>query len=66
MPKEEEIDFDAGITLNKKTNDSVEKGDVIFTLYSSKEIDGEIIDYLNSSFSIDDNKAENKIILEKI
>ena len=35
--KESEIDFSAGIILQKKTGDYVEKGDVIATLYASKE-----------------------------
>lgn len=33
--KEDKIDFSAGIAMNKKTGDNVEKGDVLATLYSS-------------------------------
>ncbi|MBR7141092.1 MAG: pyrimidine-nucleoside phosphorylase, partial [Clostridia bacterium] len=33
--KEDKIDFCAGITLNKKRGDSVKKGEVIATLYTS-------------------------------
>jgi pyrimidine-nucleoside phosphorylase len=35
--KEDIIDFAAGIYLNKKTGDFVEKGDVIATLYTEKK-----------------------------
>ena len=35
--KEDEIDFSAGIYLRAKTGDFVKKGDVIATLYTSKE-----------------------------
>ena len=34
--KEDVIDFAAGIYLNKKTGDFVNKGDVIATLYTEK------------------------------
>ena len=35
--KEDPIDYSAGIILNKKTGDYVEKGDVIATLYANDE-----------------------------
>lgn len=35
--KDAPIDFTAGIVLNKKTGDKVEKGDVLATLYTSRE-----------------------------
>ena len=35
--KESSIDYAAGIMLNKKTGDKVEKGEVIATLYTNKE-----------------------------
>ena len=35
--KESEIDYSAGIILHKKTGDYVKKGDVLATLYTSKE-----------------------------
>ena len=37
--KEDSIDYEAGIYLNKTSNDYVKKNDVLFTLYSSKPID---------------------------
>ena len=33
--KDDELDFSAGIILNKKTSDKVEKGEVIATLYAN-------------------------------
>ena len=35
--KESDIDFSAGIVLNKKTGDTIVSGDVIATLYANKE-----------------------------
>ena len=33
----EEIDYSAGIVLNKKTGDKVVKGDLLATIYTNKE-----------------------------
>ncbi|CAC13819.1 THYMIDINE PHOSPHORYLASE (TDRPASE) [Mycoplasmopsis pulmonis] len=63
--KEEKIDFEAGISLNKKTNDLVKKGDVIFSLYSSKPIDPSLIDELKNSWKISESKVDFKMILDK-
>ncbi|VEU70154.1 pyrimidine-nucleoside phosphorylase [Mycoplasmopsis glycophila] len=64
--KEDSIDFEAGITLNKKTNDPVKKGDVIFTLCSSNPIDSNLVDELATAYQINENQIENKIILDKL
>ncbi|WP_029608862.1 pyrimidine-nucleoside phosphorylase [Mycoplasma simbae] len=64
--KEDSIDFEAGITLNKKTNDFVQKDDVLFTLYSSKPIEPSLIDELKNSYKFNQNKVENKIIIAKL
>lgn len=64
--KEDSIDFEAGITLNKKTNEFVNKNDVLFTLYSSNEIDKNLINELKTAYKFNDAKIENKIILEKL
>ncbi|TNK83613.1 pyrimidine-nucleoside phosphorylase [Mycoplasmopsis pullorum] len=64
--KEDPIDNEAGITLVKKTNELVQKGDTIFRLYSSKPIDLELIDELKSGYKINKEKVENKIILAKL
>ncbi|APJ38267.1 pyrimidine-nucleoside phosphorylase [Mycoplasmopsis pullorum] len=64
--KEDSIDNEAGITLVKKTNEPVQKGDTIFKLYSSKPIDLELIDELKNGYKINKEKVENKIILAKL
>ena len=60
------IDNEAGIYLNKKTNDKVVKGDLLFTLYSSKEIPTSVIKDLETAFDISNKKIENKTIIEKL
>lgn len=64
--KGDSIDYDAGIYLNKKTNEEVKKGDVLFTLYSSKEIPSSVIDSLKNAYIISDKKVKNEIILKRI
>lgn len=64
--KEDDIDFEAGITLNKKTNEKVQKGDVLFTLYSSNPIDVKLVEELASSYRYNSEQVENKIILAKL
>ncbi|MHA0272723.1 pyrimidine-nucleoside phosphorylase [Mycoplasma sp. 48589B] len=64
--KEDSIDFEAGITLNKKTNEAVKKGDVLFTLYSSNPIDVELVEELKNGYKFNKEKVENKIILDKL
>lgn len=64
--KEESIDFEAGITLNKKTNEEVKEGDLLFTLYSSNPIDLSLLDELKVGYQINDYQVENKIILDKL
>ncbi|MFV8499782.1 pyrimidine-nucleoside phosphorylase [Mycoplasma sp. VS424B] len=64
--KEDSIDFEAGITLNKKTNEEVKKGDVLFTLYSSNPIDLELVEELKNGYKFNQAKVENKIILDKL
>ncbi|QDF65258.1 thymidine phosphorylase [Mycoplasma nasistruthionis] len=64
--KEDELDFEAGITLNKKTNEQVSKGDVLFTLYSSNPIDLELVEELKQGYRFNQAMVENKIILDKL
>ena len=64
--KEATLDYDAGIYLNKKTNEKVSKGDVLFTLSSSKEISNSIKTELENAYNINETKVENKIILGKL
>ncbi|UWV84384.1 pyrimidine-nucleoside phosphorylase [Mycoplasmopsis felis] len=64
--KEDSIDFEAGITINKKTNEKVEKGDVLFTLYSSSKIDLSIIQELKNGYRINQMQVENQVILDRM
>ncbi|MGZ9413156.1 pyrimidine-nucleoside phosphorylase [Mycoplasma sp. 480] len=64
--KEDSIDFEAGIQINKKTNDKVNKNDLLFTLYSSNPINEELVQELKDSYKINSQTVENKIILEKM
>ena len=61
--KEDTIDYTAGIILNKKINDYVGVGDVLFTVYTNKDIsniDFNIIDITNNKME------EPKLIYEII
>lgn len=59
--KEDSIDYNAGIVIHKKKGDYVEKGDLILSLYTKKDIIEEI------SIEISDNKKEeDKLIYEII
>ncbi|WP_322876053.1 pyrimidine-nucleoside phosphorylase [Mycoplasmopsis felis] len=64
--KEDSIDFEAGITINKKTNEKVEKGNVLFTLYSSSKIDLSIIQELKNGYRINQEQVENQVILDRM
>ncbi|QSF13827.1 thymidine phosphorylase [Mycoplasma sp. Mirounga ES2805-ORL] len=64
--KEESLDFEAGITINKKTNEEVKKGDLLFTLYSSNPIDKELIKELETAYRFNKKPIENKIILDTL
>ncbi|EIE40470.1 pyrimidine-nucleoside phosphorylase [Mycoplasmopsis canis UF31] len=64
--KEDSLDFEAGITLNKKTNEYVKKGDVLFTLYSSNPIDVKLVEELSIAYKFNDKQVENKIIIDKL
>lgn len=61
--KEDEIDYSAGIIVNKNINDYVNKDDVIMTLYTKKKI----TEVDNTIFKIAKDKIEKKnLILEVI
>lgn len=64
--KDEKIDFDAGINLNKQTGDIVNKGDLLFTLYSSNPISEDIISEISTAYNIIGEKKDNKVILGRI
>lgn len=58
--KEDNIDYSAGILINKKVNDKIKEGDVLATIYTDnenkiKEIEAEI----QNAFMISDDKNDN-------
>lgn len=59
--KEDSIDYNAGIVIHKKNGDYVEKGDLILSLYTKKDI----IEEVNIEIS-DNKKEEDKLIYEII
>ncbi|MCK5867583.1 MAG: pyrimidine-nucleoside phosphorylase, partial [Mycoplasmataceae bacterium] len=64
--KRDQIDYEAGIQINKKTNENVAKGELLFTLYSSNKINEDVINSLEGAYNIIDNIIDNKIIIERI
>ncbi|MFL1038977.1 pyrimidine-nucleoside phosphorylase, partial [Mycoplasmopsis synoviae] len=50
--KEDKIDYEAGITLVKQTNEKVTKNEVIFKLHSSNVIDLSLGEELNAAYKI--------------
>ncbi len=60
------IDMGAGIVLQKKIGDKVEKGDIIARLYTSDEDDFEEAEnHLSSAIKIEADKPERKSIILK-
>ena len=59
--KEDIIDYNAGIVLNKKVNDYVNDNDLLCTLYTDKEID--LSNKYLDSIEISDNTVDNNLIL---
>lgn len=65
--KEDDIDYAAGIVLNKKTGDEVKDGDLIATLYASdKSLFEQAALQFNASVTIDGVKPEFKPLLLNI
>ena len=60
---EDKIDSVSGIIIHKKTNDFIQKGDILFELQHNKIDVSNVVEILNSSYVINDEKKEkNKII----
>ncbi len=64
--KEDTIDPTAGIYINKKTNDKVSKGEVVFTIQSNKKITEDLIEKINKTFKINKSEIKNPIIIGKM
>ncbi|ENY53784.1 Thymidine phosphorylase [Metamycoplasma alkalescens 14918] len=64
--KEDLIDYEAGIFLNKTSNDFVKKNDILFTLYSSKEIDKTLANDLLNVIEFNNKPFEIQEVLAKL
>ncbi|WP_371246074.1 thymidine phosphorylase [Mycoplasmopsis agassizii] len=64
--KEDALDFEAGIELNKKTNEVVHQGDVLFTLYSSSKINPEIVKRIENAYTIEQKQSPSALILKSM
>ena len=61
------IDMSAGIVLNKKIGDRVEKGELLATCYTSKEGVDEVLENVHGAFAIQaDKPLERPIVFEYI
>ena len=61
IKKDDLIDYNAGIILNKKINDYVNKNDLLAILYTDKEID--LSKEYSSSIELSNEQIDNKLIL---
>ena len=66
--KDSEIDFSAGIIINKKVGDYVEKGDLLATMYASKEalFDAAAKRYVGALTISEEKPAVNPLIYARI
>ncbi|WP_027063560.1 thymidine phosphorylase [Mesoplasma seiffertii] len=64
--KEDSIDFAAGIYLNADSGSFVNKGDVIMTLYTNKDIDPCWIDMAYQTFVLSKKQTKTPVILKII
>lgn len=66
VTKESEIDLLAGIVMRKKTGDSVQKGDIIATLYSSNEDMSKIAADYQNAVTIKNKKPQKQKLIYDI
>lgn len=65
--KTDPIDYSVGIYLNKKSGEEVNKGDVLYTIYSNDPEKTKIAQkYCDEAFSINDNKPSHNNMIYKI
>ena len=65
--KEDVIDFSAGIVLNKKVGDKINKNDILCYVYTNKNDYDEILINIKNAFIINKNKIDKpKIIIDYI
>jgi len=61
--KESQLDYSAGIVLNKKVGDIVRNGDIIAYIHSNKENNDEITEKLKLAYTISEEKIEKQEII---
>lgn len=66
LTKEDKIDYEVGIYLNKKVSDYVNKGDILLTIYYNKELDIPTINrIISETYIIKNEQIEKpKLILD--
>ncbi|MDD1371842.1 thymidine phosphorylase [Metamycoplasma hyosynoviae] len=64
--KEDSIDYEAGIYLNKTSNEHVTEGEVLFTLYSTKQIEQNVVEELLQSIEFNAKPFEIKTVFAKL
>jgi pyrimidine-nucleoside phosphorylase len=66
LTKESKIDLAVGLVLNKKIGDSVQKGESLVTVYSNRENVSEVIEKIESAYTISDQKVENHPLIYEV
>jgi thymidine phosphorylase len=66
LRKEDSLDYQAGIYLDKIRNESVRKGDVVATLYSSKPIKKEAITHFVNNLEINQKPLKINPVIVKV
>ncbi|MDR3257630.1 MAG: thymidine phosphorylase [Mycoplasmataceae bacterium] len=66
LRKEDPLDYQAGIYLNKIRNEPVHKGDVVATLYSSKPIKKEAITHFVNNLEINQKPLKISPVIVKV
>lgn len=64
--KEDDIDMSAGIVLEKKVGDYVEKGDILFHAYTNRENCEEVLKNAVSAFKINTNEPDDEILIYEV
>lgn len=65
--KTDPIDYSVGIYLNKKSGEGVNKGDILYTIYSNDEEKTRLAQiYCDEAFSINENKPSHNNMIYKI
>ena len=62
--KEDIIDYTAGLILNKKVGDKVEKGELLITAYTNKESVDEVLKEIENSFEITSEFVDKEDIIK--